>query len=232
MRNARYGWRVGAIAIAASTLAATQLRGNVVVDNFEEYTSTANLQASWPPGGVGFTSDVITPSLDTTNPHSGAQDMLLTYNAGNAPYFGETSYTLPGGPQNWSSYAGLTLYYDEGASNSSEYLLVRLFDSNGVEIGGSDEGNPATDPDTYITSGTTTYAPLYLNFSSSQFNAQGGSGNLGLSDVATIRIGIGPVDYGSGIIYVDDITLNSVPEPASISLCGLTGLAFLRRKRI
>jgi hypothetical protein len=34
-----------------------------------------------------------------------------------------------------------------------------------------------------------------------------------------------------GSVLIDDVTLSTVPEPTSLALLGLGGLAFMRRRR-
>lgn len=54
---------------------------------------------------------------------------------------------------------------------------------------------------------------------------------MNLENVEHITVGYDKTYYGTGALFVDDVILVGVPEPASLLVLSLGGLVSLRRRR-
>jgi hypothetical protein len=201
----------------------------IVVDDFEGYADTAALQANWTfVGSNPLTANVVPRSLDTSVAHTGSQSMRIDYNvscAGGAPCFGQvrTPAPIPVPVQNnWSNHTQLEFWYLGQETNSLDRLSFRIGSIFGGEI--------VNVPFPYDQTRVTKWTRGVLDFST--FTA----GQIAqLDEVGHVRIGLAgvggatPSDFGSGVIWIDDIRV--IPEPTALGLAVLGACGCLLRRR-
>lgn len=201
-----------ALGVAAIAGIAAQSQAYIIVDDYEGYANAAALETAYTTGQA----TVMAETLDTGVAHGGSQSMKIDYTAGNAPYFGQTR--LDFAAQDWTPYDKVTFWYLGLPGNSQETFGFRIYNSFGVEIGRI-EYTPASDA---LKAATWTQGVLDLTpFSPADLN-----------NVAQLRVAITPFDYGSGTIWIDDIVVGDIPEPASLGLLGAGALMLARRRRL
>jgi len=198
----------------------------IVVDDFESYADSAALQAKWTfVGSNPDTANVVPRSLDTSVAHTGSKSMRIDYNLGVAPNFGQvrTPPAIPDPPeQNWANSTKLEFWYLGQATNSLDRLSFRIASIFGGEI----VNIPFPLEQTRVTSWTrgvldfSTFTPAQKDL---------------LDNVGHVRIGLAgvggatPSDFGSGVMWFDDIRV--VPEPTALALAVLGACGYLLRRR-
>jgi hypothetical protein len=200
-------WTAAAV-LAVSQFATRECGAQLVLENFESYADQAALSASW--AALSPAQQITVPaSLSTDIAHTGSQSMRINYNLGPSPYFGQNAHDI--GVQTWASYDRLSFWYLGQSNNSTERIDFRYLNEFNVQVGSTFVIVAGTKANTW----TRAIVPL--------------TGNL--SNVKYIRVGLAPTNYGSGVVWIDDISL--VPEPTSLGmLClGAIGLVLRRRTR-
>jgi hypothetical protein len=200
-------WTAAAV-LAVSQFATRECGAQLVLENFESYADQAALSASW--AALSPAQQITVPaSLSTDIAHTGSQSMRINYNLGPSPYFGQNAHDI--GVQTWASYDRLSFWYLGQSNNSTERIDFRYLNEFNVQVGSTFVIAAGTKANTW----TRAIVPL--------------TGNL--SNVKYIRVGLAPTNYGSGVVWIDDISL--VPEPTSLGmLClGAIGLVLRRRTR-
>lgn len=118
------------LATNKTTLASQSQGINSTVDNFESYTSTANLKASWHDSSNGGVNATV--ALETKMIHGGSKSMSCAYNNSGATHYSEIYYQY-GSAQDWSSGVKvLGLFFHGSQTNNAEPMYVILEDANGV----------------------------------------------------------------------------------------------------
>lgn len=204
-----------AVALSAALWAGTAVAESILVDDFESYADASEFDAVWRP--VQPSQEATVPeTLDTSVAHTGSQSMRIDYNLGTDPFFGQNRFDFPS--QDWSNSSGVEFWYLGQDTNSEETLGLRFYTSFGSEIG------RVQLPVSQTRVGQWTLGFLDLN----NFTPGGAFGQE--NDVAQIRIALTGSDFGSGVLWIDDIRV--VPEPATLSLAllGFIGCGGVRRR--
>lgn len=103
---------------------------NSTVDDFESYTSTANLRASWHDSSTGGINTTV--NLETKMTHNGGKSMSCTYNNSGATHYSEVYYQYSS-DQNWTGGVKvLGLYFHGSQTNNAEPMYITIEDANGV----------------------------------------------------------------------------------------------------
>lgn len=218
MNSKRLRWVFAALAVVIfNAIVAPAGAATIIVDDFESYADEAALDAKWKPSSASQ-DDVIPVTLDTSVVHSGSQSMRIDYNLGNDPFFGQTRLDFPS--QDWSTSSEVEFWYLGQDTNSQEILGLRFYSSFGSEIGRVQFPIEQTRANVW-TRGV-------LDLSNFTHGPAFGQQN----DVAQIRIALTGSDFGSGVLWIDDIRV--VPEPTALALAGLVlcGCGLRRRHQI
>jgi len=193
----------------------------VLVIGLAAPASAGQLLASYEPGefpdltlgtpDVGlFLTPVLASNVGLTAPEG---DYILQWAFGEADRKVEVSHT-------WSSFT-----YDLAGEN---YVLVDVFCATDVlpmTLTGIWSANWAPHDAWQQGDNEPTAVGEWITISF----ALNGRGQTGLSDINALLFEGMSADFG--IIYTDNLRTSLVPEPATIALLGLGGLALLRRKR-
>jgi hypothetical protein len=181
----------------------------VVVDDFESYTDSADLKATWQEGSI--TSLI---SLETTTVHDGSQAMKFEYDNSLSPYYSEAVYTYDI-PQDWTANGikALELWFRVGTGNDANQMYVAVEDTTGSS--GIMVYNPTGHPCDGCIRPPCCFTPEgcddLLWLPSVIRVADFADGGVDLTDVSKVYIGFGdrdnPVPGGSGSVYIDDIGL-------------------------
>jgi hypothetical protein len=192
--------------LAVCQFASQECVAQFVLEDFESYADEAALDAAW--AALTPAQAITVPaSLSTNIAHTGSQSMRINYNLGLSPFFGQNYHDI--GIQSWGAYNQLSFWYLGQSSNSTERIDFRYLNEFNVQIGSTFVITAGTKANTW----TRADVPL--------------TGNL--SNVKYIRIGLAPTSFGSGIVWIDDISL--VPEPSSVGMLCLGAIGCLLRRR-
>jgi len=163
------------------------------VENFESYSSSAQLASVW---SVAAGSPVI--GLETNTVCQGARALRLSYSGVGAPVANVVMMTFSSN-QNWSSDTVFTFTYG-GITNSSDTIFFQLFDQFGSVLG------------TYQIAGGTlntpcTVATVDISNGNAFTNAANGTG---LQSVHAIRLGVVTIAANhAGTVYFDSLMVGN-----------------------
>jgi hypothetical protein len=185
-----------------------------LIDNFESYADSAALNAAWVVNTSG------NAATETLVNESGNQVLKLAYSVA-SPYWAQTKHLLSGAVLgtsgvNWSywGYTGLQLDYkvtDVGSGNNR----ITVYNCWGTAVLSKS-----------ISATTTGWTTVTLDFVTDLKAGQN------LENCAIIGIAAESTWFSSptGDIFVDNMTLIPVPEPATMSILALGGLLLRKRK--
>jgi len=200
-----YYWRVDAIDsnslyIEKGNLWWFKVTENILIDDFESYSDTADLKATWNDQSGSGTNSIV--SLETQLYREGTNAIGYSYDISTAPYYSEICRTYSTA-QDWTKGLArvLTLFFYGDLDNEAEQLYVTIEDDYGTSATATYDGdanNLVQDQQEYWNT---------WNIELSKFSA----GGVDLNNVKKIYIGLGdksePQAGSSGIVYIDDIRL-------------------------
>jgi hypothetical protein len=205
----------------------------MVVDNFESYADSTALNAVWQKN---MSSAISSETLETyAGVMNNSKFMLLQTNGGGAGFM-QTKLTLPGAVWNdhgvnltYPGFTGIQLLIAVPVNGSGPFgglggaggnAFLSMYDCWGQKVLG------AVYPGTLPTPGGTGMpngALFDIPFATKTV------AGMNLENVYQITIGFEGTYYGTGALLIDNVTL--VPEPATMALLGLGGLALLRKPK-
>ncbi|MBN2211752.1 MAG: PEP-CTERM sorting domain-containing protein [Sedimentisphaerales bacterium] len=224
MLKLRAKWLAGLLCLA---LVGTASAAVIVIDDFESYADDAALQAAWVvhPGG-----EPILESLETVN---GSTAMLIDTNQSSI-YWSQTKLSLPGAVPDvhgvnfvYAGHDALSVDVKVPANQEAPWVYLggtgglvylSLFDCWGQQVLYADIPNYDSQ-----TTANGTNITWEIPFATATLPG------MNLENVATIAVGYKYMYRGRGGLFIDNVAL--VPEPATMSLLVLGGVALLRRRR-
>lgn len=234
--------------VAAMALASSAQAAVIINDDFESYADTAAMQAVWNATGTG--------TLDTVAGNPG-QSILVPGGAQNQQTIA-TLHATPANPivytvdiyddgtsANKRITAGLRSssvvnLFEMGMYNAPAHYAVRavlpgpswVAFSNMVD----DLGDPLTNAPVVgwhryqlVLDGSTATFTIDLNIDGNINGTEVLAAAWNPAGIDTVRLGIGLSSAGGGA-NMDNVRLEQIPEPASLALMGLGGLAMFRRR--
>jgi hypothetical protein len=172
-----------------------------LLDNFELYTDSANLRASWhDSSNSGVNTSV---GLETEIVHSGGQSMICAYDNSGATHYSEI-YREYSSAQDWTIAGAkvLGLFFHGSQTNNAEQMYVIVEDS----VGG--KANATYSDSNGIIQQKGQFWKVW-NIKLQDFNDSG----VDLSNVKKIILGFGDKNSsqagGVGVVYLDDIRLSA-----------------------
>ncbi|NIA18528.1 MAG: hypothetical protein GWO85_00360, partial [Simkaniaceae bacterium] len=170
----------------------THVSAAILVDDFESYTSDADLQTIWEWTGI-IVGDQTTNSLSTTGGSDGDQAMqvVFTFSTGDRDPWGYTGgYVNNGNPEDWSGSDSLRVWLQASETgNTPQYIQLALHEGNG---GSGDWGDKFHSVNIYISD--LNLAGEYVSLAFSDFVDYGGfggtrdNGTLELDDIRSIFV--------------------------------------------
>ncbi len=239
---------IGLGCVAAMAFAVSAQASVIVEDDFESYADTAAMQVVWGTGAGTLDTVLGNPGQSLYFP-GGAQNQQtiagLTPTAANPVVYTVDIYD-DGVSANKRITAGLRSssvanLFEMGMYNAPSHYAVRavlpgpswvafdnIVDDNGDPISNA----PVVGWHTYqvVLDGATATFTLDLN-GDGYINATAVlAADFNVSyPIDTVRLGLGLSSAGGGANF-DNVKLEVIPEPASLALLGLGGLAMLRRR--
>lgn len=215
-------WRtkllVGVVACLWAASASATL--DVVLEDFESYADTTAMLAFGTNNGAGggWKGDgTAVLTLSTTEVNSGSQAMKCYFNNGASPYYAKPMKWLswPSGADGFDFRPYDILSISFKCTDANGPLRVVLVDGWGTNQATIDYNGGAKVP-------VGDWVEWQIDLTVIPDNQKWMVGRVDLVN----RAG----DYGVGTMYFDDIGL-IVPEPVTLSLLALGGVAALRRRR-
>ncbi|WP_432799813.1 PEP-CTERM sorting domain-containing protein [Poriferisphaera sp. WC338] len=194
--------------MALGLVCAGTLRADVVED-FEDYTDSASLVSSTSGATANVTVEL------AANGINGGKSFKMTGANNLDPWwsmvkFDVSDFSLSG--VDAVTFDAITLKNPGDLDCSIENLWVFLYDVDGNELAANKDLGTTRDYQDNLTT---------LSIDTSSIDGT----------VSQVGFLFDAVDYGQSIMLFDNFQTVTVPEPASMMLLGLTGLAFLGRKR-
>jgi hypothetical protein len=222
--------KYAAILVGLACVGLVQAEFVTVIDDFEGYADSTALQAAWV---VNTSSNVTSETLESVLNGK----CMLIQNNGVSPYYAQTKLALPGAI--WQVH-GVNLTYpgyykikmtfavplNDGVApwgtlgGSGGDVFLSMFDCWGQKVFG------ASYPGDVTSSGTGWPNGIVWEMDFATYTVPG----MNLENVMYITVGYDKTYYGTGALFVDDITLVGVPEPATLILLTAGGLLGLRRR--
>jgi hypothetical protein len=203
----------------------------MVVDDFEGYADSAELQAAWVPNtGSLITSETLETFLN-------GECMLITNATQASPYYVQTKLTLPGVEMGvhgvnltYQGFTGIQMTFAVppnsastppygGLGGSGGDTFISMYDCWGGKVWSASYTGDVTPSNTGYPNGI-----VWENLFSTGLEP-----GQNFENVAQITIGYDKAYYGAGCLLVDDVILT--PEPATIALFGLGAIGLLRRSK-
>ena len=179
------------LALFASAL--TVQAALTTVENFESYTSSAQLSTAWP--GLSGSSVV---TLETINVCQGARAMRLDYSGGSLPTTNLVKFTLASN-QNWTSNTVFSFNFG-GTGNPGDSVMVQLLDQSGGVLGSSLIPGGATNS-------PCTLASVDISNGTAFTNAANGTG---LQSIRAVALGVVTTSANNaGTVYFDNLQVGN-----------------------
>ncbi len=164
-----------------------------VIDNFEMYADDSDLLLNVTPGTKNCTI-----SLEDTEVFKGNHAMRVQFNNGADPWWTKVTFSknVRHLGYNWNAMGYTTLTMHFKVTDPEGYLKLSLFDK-----GGSNKASYTYNGGARLTAGDWTRWDIDLR-SVLVTNPKA------LDEIARVDIQFQPLDYGVGVVYVDDIYVN------------------------
>lgn len=185
-----------------SILAGDWLKNNrlspvsAVLDDYESYADTQALSASYSDTTVN-----VQLTLETQTVHSGTKSMRFVFNNGNSPYYSIARYSVPA--VDWNQYSNLSIWYNV-QSNGGDLLKIKIVNRSGAELYTEDFG---------LVQPGMGWQEAVINLHAKLTPQQ-------LQQVGRVDLMMLAGSYRSGVLFFDDLTLNTTGSTCSEHLVG------------
>lgn len=239
---------LGLSCVAALALASSAQATVIIDDDFESYADTTAMQAVWGAAGVG-TLDTVLGNPGNSMSFPGGVQNQQTISVLQATPANPIVYTVDiyddGTSANKRTTAGLrhssvANLIEMGMYNGPSHYAVRAVLPGPSWVAFTDMVDDLGDPlaNAPITGwhrfqvtldGTNATFTVDLNIDGNINGTAVLPAAWNAAGIDTVRLGTGLSSAGGGVNF-DNVKLEVVPEPASLALLGLGGLAMLRRR--